>query len=177
MPSQRKPYTLHAALALALVGLAHPVAACYDGAGPHGPKRFIVKGDEAQDGKTGLIWKRCSLGTRLGTKAERGNRCAGEKAFVNLDRAVQLAKAEGNGWHVPSGPELESLIDVTCGSPVVDASVFPDIAPDDEGTANYWTTNEVGAANLIYYFDFMTGRADGHGRGFQLAVRLVRGGK
>jgi hypothetical protein len=163
--------------ALALVALAHPVAACYDGPTAHGPKRFIVKGDEALDGKTGLIWKRCSLGTKLGAKAERGNRCAGEKAFVNLDQAVRLAKAEGNGWHVPSGPELESLIDVTCGSPVVDASVFPDIVPDDEGTANYWTTNEVGAANLIYYFDFMTGRPDGHSRGFQLAVRLVRGGK
>ena len=120
-----------------------------------------------------MIWKRCSLGT----KAERGSRCTGEKAFVNLDHAMLLAKAEGNGWHVPSGPELESLIDVTCGSPVVDTSVFPDIEPDDEGAANYWTTNEVGAANLIYYFDFMTGRADGHSRGFQLAVRLVKNEK
>jgi hypothetical protein len=171
MPSQRKPSTLHAALAL--VALAHPVAACYDGPTAHGPKRFIVKGDEALDSKTGLTWKRCSLGTT----AERGNRCAGEKAFVNLDQAVQLAKAEGNGWRVPSGPELESLIDVGCGSPVVDVSVFPDIVPDDEGTANYWTTNEVGAANLVYYFDFMTGRPDGHSRGFQLAVRLVKSGK
>ena len=173
MPSQRKPSTLHAVLALALVALAHPVAACYDGPTAHGPKRFIVKGDEVLDSKTGLTWKRCSLGTT----AERGNRCAGEKAFVNLDQAVLLAKAEGNGWRVPSGPELESLIDVSCGSPVVDVSIFPDIVPDDEGAANYWTINEVGAANLVYYFDFMTGRPDGHSRGFQLAVRLVKSGK
>jgi len=40
--------------------------------------------------------------------------------------------------------------------------------------ANYWTTNQVGAADLIYDFDFMTGVADGHSRGFALAVRLVK---
>jgi len=179
MPDSRRSYSRPAAitLALALIALGQPAMACYDSPGPRGQKRFIVKGDEVLDSKTGLIWKRCSLGTKLGTKAERGNRCAGEKAFVSLDQAMQLASAEGNGWRVPSGPELESLIDVTCGSPVVDVSVFPDIAPDDEGTANYWTTNEVGTANLIYYFDFMTGRADGHSRGFQLAVRLVKSGK
>jgi hypothetical protein len=132
-----------------------------------------LKGDEAFDSKTGLTWKRCSLGTR----ADGGHGCVGEKAFVNFDQALLSAKAEGDGWHVPSGPELESLIDIGCGSPVVDASVFPDIRPDTEGAAEYWTTNEVGVANLIYYFDFMTGRADGHSRGFELAVRLVKKGK
>jgi len=157
-----------------LVILSHPsAAACYDRSGPSGQKRFILKGDEAFDSKTGLSWKRCSLGT----KADGGRGCAGEKAFVNFDQALRSAKAEGDGWHVPSGPELESLIDVSCGNPVVDVSVFPDIRPDDDGAAEYWTTNEVGVANLIYYFDFMTGRADGHSRGFQLAVRLVKKGK
>lgn len=158
-------------LTLGLVILSHPpAAACYDRSGFPTQKRFILKGNEAFDSKTGLTWKRCSLGTR----ADGTGRCAGEKVFVNLDQALRSAKAEGDGWHVPSGPELESLIDISCGSPVVDTSVFPDIRPDDDGSAKYWTTNEVGAANLIYYFDFMTGRADGHSRGFQLAVRLVK---
>jgi hypothetical protein len=158
-------------LTLGLVILSHPSAsACYDRSGLPAQKRFILKGNEAFDSKTGLTWKRCSLGT----KADGTGRCIGEKAFVNLDQALRSAKAEGDGWHVPSGPELESLIDVSCGSPVVDVSVFPDIRPDDDGSAEYWTTNEVGAADLIYYFDFMTGRADGHSRGFQLAVRLVK---
>jgi hypothetical protein len=157
-------------LTLILVLLSHPSAACYDRSSPSGQKRFILKGDDAFDSKTGLTWKRCSLGT----KAEGGRGCVGEKAFVNFDQALRSAKAEGDGWHVPSGPELESLIDISCGNPVVDVSVFPDIRPDIEGAAEYWTTNEVGVANLIYYFDFMTGRADGHSRGFQLAVRLVK---
>jgi hypothetical protein len=157
-------------LPLWLLVLSHPVTACYDRSGRSAQKRFILKGDEAFDSKTSLTWKRCSLGAQW----DGGRDCAGEKAFVSLDQALRLAKAEGDGWHVPSGPELESLIDVSCGSPVVDTSVFPDIGADDEGTAKYWTTNKVGAANLVYYFDFMTGRADGHSRGFQLAVRLVR---
>ena len=63
--------------------------------------------------------------------------------------------------------QLESIVDLGCGRPFADPAVFPDIRADDDGTANYWTTNEVGAANLIYYFDFMTGAADGRGRGFQ----------
>jgi hypothetical protein len=172
MPDRRKSYSHPAAIALALAILCEPALACYDGSSPRGPRRFIVKGDEAFDSKTGLTWKRCSLGMRM----EKGG-CVGEKAYLGLDQALQSVQAEGNGWHVPSGPELEGLIDVTCGSPVVDVSVFPDIAADDEGMAPYWTTNEVGTAKLVYYFDFMTGRADGHSRGFQLAVRLVRGGK
>jgi hypothetical protein len=157
-------------LTLWLVVLSHPSAACYDGLGLPAQKRFILKGDDAFDSKTGLTWKRCSLGT----KANGVRGCAGEKAFVNFDQALRAAKTEGDGWHVPSGPELESLVDISCGNPVVDVSVFPDIRPDIEGAAEYWTTNEVGVANLIYYFDFMTGRADGHSRGFQLAVRLVK---
>jgi Protein of unknown function (DUF1566) len=133
-------------------------------------QRFILNGGEAIDRKSGLTWKRCSLGMHWDGK--RG--CAGTIRFASLDEAIRLAKAEGLEWRVPSGPELESIVDVGCGRPVVDTAVFPDIRADDDGTANYWTTNEVGAANLIYFFDFMTGAADGHSRGFQLAIRFVK---
>jgi len=93
---------------------------------------------------------------------------------LGLDEAVQNAETLGGKWRVPSGPELESLIDRSCGSPVSDLSVFPDIQKDEDGEADYWTTNPVEMADLYYFFDFMTGQADGHTRGFQLAVRLVR---
>ena len=145
------------------------LAGCYDHANGV-QRRFSLNGGEAIDRKTGLTWKRCSLGSAW--DGRRG--CAGETRFVSLDEATQLAKAEGPEWHVPSGPELESIIDLGCGTPVVDTTVFPDIRADDEGKAQYWTTNQVGAANLVYFFDFMTGSADGHSRGFQLAVRLVK---
>jgi len=93
---------------------------------------------------------------------------------LDLDEAIKIAEKLGGKWRVPSGPELESLIDRSCGSPVADLRVFPDIQKDEDGEADYWTTNPVGMADLYYFFDFMTGQADGHTRGFQLAVRLVR---
>jgi hypothetical protein len=168
----RAAETMKLLLVLALLCVlpaAEALGGCYeriDGA----QRRFQLSGGEAVDRKTGLTWKRCSLGTVW--DGRRG--CAGETKFVSLDEAALLARAEGPGWHVPSGPELESIIDIGCGKPVVDTTVFPDVGADEDGTANYWTTNQVGAANLVYFFDFMTGAADGHSRGFPLAVRLVK---
>ncbi len=107
--------------------------------------RFVLNGADAFDRKTGLTWKRCSLGTAWDGKGG----CAGEMEFVSLDAAIERATAAGADWHVPSGPELESIIDTGCGTPMVDAKVFPDIRADDDGAAEYWTTNPVGAANLF----------------------------
>ena len=144
-------------------------ADCYGSA--HGVHhRFVLHGAEAFDRKTGLTWKRCSLG--MVWDDERG--CTGSIEFTSLDEAMRIAKTEAGDWHVPSGPELEGIIDTGCGTPVVDTRVFPDIRADGDGAAEYWTTNPVGTANLFYFFDFMTGAADGHSRGFRLAVRLVR---
>lgn len=144
-------------------------------------RRFILDGGEAYDTKTGLTWQRCSLGTRWDGK----HACIGDQVFASLDEAMgmadalakELGKELGRGWRVPSGPELEKIVDRSCGKPVVDQAVFPDIRPNDEGAAEYWTTNPVGVAELFYYFDFMTGLADGHSRGFHLAVRLVKTGR
>ena len=65
------------ALACALL-TKEALGGCYgsiNGARP----RFLLNGGEAIDQKTGLIWKRCSL------------------------EAIQFARTEGAGWHVPSG--------------------------------------------------------------------------
>jgi hypothetical protein len=161
------------ALILCLASPSVVFAVCYDRDGRGIQKRFALSGDEAFDTKTGLTWKRCSLGTTY----DGVSVCKGEKMFLGLDAAMRAAKETGDGWRVPSGPELESLIDRSCGSPVVDQAVFPDISADEDGEADYWTTNAVGMANLFYYFDFMTGRPDGHSRGYELGIRLVKTGR
>jgi hypothetical protein len=166
-----KTASIFAAAVLLLA--AKEATACYDSKDRGPQTRFVLHGGEAIDTKTGLIWQRCSLG--LAWDGRRG--CIGEVATIGLDEAEQKAKEAGLGWRVPSGPELESIIDLSCGSPVVDPHVFPDIRKDEDGEADYWTTNPVGMAGLFYFFDFMNGQADGHTRGFQLAVRLVRNGK
>ena len=152
---------------------AEEATACYGRTGHEAQTRFVLRGDEALDTKTGLVWRRCSLGLAWDGR----HSCVGRIAAVDLDDALRMAKETGAQWRLPAGPELQSIVDPTCGSPVVDVSVFPDIRRDEEGEADYWTTNPVGVANLFYFFDFMSGRADGHTRGYQLAVRLVRDGK
>jgi len=157
--------------ALLAIILASPsMAECYGRTGAQPQTRFVLRGGEALDSKTGLVWQRCSLGMTWDGK--RG--CQGERMSVGLDEAMKSAQKLGRLWRVPSGPELESIIDRSCGSPVVDVSVFPDIQKDEDGEADYWTTNPVGMADLYYFFDFMSGQADGHTRGFHLSVRLVR---
>jgi hypothetical protein len=155
-----------------LLSVSHSVADCYNRVNGS-QQRFVLDGGEAYDTKTGLTWKRCSLWTTWTAK----DGCTGEPTFASLKEAVRMAKEAGPEWRVPSGPDLKSIIDRSCGSPVVDKAVFPDIRPNEDGTAEHWTTNEVGAANLFYFFDFMTGQADGHSRGFHLAVRLVKTSK
>jgi hypothetical protein len=146
------------------------IAGCYGRTETRSQTRFVLRGGEALDTKTGLIWQRCSLGMTWDSK--RG--CLGEVMSVGLDEATKKAGELGGKWRVPSGRELESLIDRSCDSAVVDISVFPDVKKDEDGEADYWTTNPVGMAGLYYFFDFVSGRADGHTRGFQLSVRLVR---
>jgi hypothetical protein len=155
---------------LVVMPVSESMAGCYGRTDVRPQTRFILRGAEAVDTKTGLIWQRCSLGMTWDGK--RG--CVGEIMPVDLDEAIKRVEKLGGKWRVPSGPELESIIDRSCGSPVVDVSVFPDIQKNEDGEADYWTTNPVGMANLYYFFDFMSGQADGHTRGFQLAVRLVR---
>lgn len=154
------------------LSIGNAMADCYSRGDGRFQSRFVLRGPEAFDTKTGLTWQRCSLGMKWDGK--RG--CLGETMWLDLDEATKRAQELGGNWRVPSGPELQSIIDRSCGSPVVDVTVFPDIQKDEDGEADYWTTNPVGTADLYYFFDFMSGRADGHTRGFQLAVRLVRTG-
>jgi hypothetical protein len=157
------------AATLSLAAAKEAVAGC-EWINPVSP-RFILRGGEAVDLQTGLIWKRCSLGL---TWDDDRHGCVGEITKVGLDEALQKAKEAGPEWRVPSGPELQSIVVLTCGSPVVDIKVFPDIRSDEDGEDDYWTTNPVGVTNLFYCFDFMSGQRGRHTRDFQLAIRLVR---
>jgi hypothetical protein len=155
------------ALGIVSVSVLPSKAECYGRKVGERQTRFKVTEGEVEDTTTGLIWKRCSFGTEW--KGKGG--CVGQVAYLGLNEAIHSA---ADGWHVPTGPELESLVDVGCGTPVVDQSVFPDIRPDDEGHAKYWTTNAMGAAGLYWNFDFIDGQPDANSRGVQLAVRFAR---
>jgi hypothetical protein len=143
--------------------------------------RFILKGSDARDTRTGLTWQRCSVGMTWNDRQG----CTGQQTPMGLKEALKAAETAGSGWRVPSINELYSLIDKQCGKPPVDVKVFPDLRSNGKEELNseedkiYWTSSEssdLGIAGMIYYVDFTTGDVDVHSKGFSLAVRLVRSG-
>lgn len=138
-----------------------------------GKPRFEVSGNEARDRASGLVWRRCPLGSSW-VAAAGGGRCDGTVRYLSLDDAEAAMRAEGGGWRVPDVKELYELLDGNCGAKPFDTGVFPPVGDDDAERDGFWTTSAVGMGELWYFVDLGTGRADGHSRGFQLAVLPVR---
>jgi hypothetical protein len=135
--------------------------------------RFKIIGEEAYDRTTNLTWQRCSAGATWDRK--RG--CIGDPKMMSLADAKQLAANAGKPWRLPTIQELYSIVEPRCSNPAIDPEVFPGVKSLGEG-APYWSSSKINEMpRLFYYLDFMSGEADGHTKGFSLAVRLVRGGK
>lgn len=132
---------------------------------------FFLQGDEATDREHRLTWKRCAIG--MGWDAETRS-CSGEVRGLVLNEALDYARQEGDGWRVPTGEELETLIVETCEGPKIDAVAFPDIAASDFGEgAAFWTSTEA-IPDMFYFFDFTNGFFDMHSGGYHLSVLLVK---
>jgi hypothetical protein len=83
--------------------------------------RFVVSGGVVTDSWTGLFWQ--ALGPSSGyTWSGANNYCAG------------LVLSGYSDWRLPSVTELNSIVDNTRISPVVDLSVFPGTE-----SKSYWT--------------------------------------
>jgi hypothetical protein len=131
--------------------------------------RFEVQGAYAIDREAGLIWQRCTVGSRWINAG-----CQGEPQAMSLSEAKTNATKEGNGWRLPNARELATLIDTGCGNPAIDRRVFPGMIDDGEGAIPYWSNSPVGVANLIAFVDFANAQIDGHSSGFALFVRFVK---
>ncbi|WLQ16139.1 DUF1566 domain-containing protein [Hahella aquimaris] len=132
--------------------------------------QFVLKGEEAYDTKTGLIWSRCSMGLIW----REGAGCVGKVKISTLAGARHFAEQQGQGWRIPTIEELYSLVRRGCSEPAINAEVFPDVRDLGEGSP-YWSQTQVEEVPILYYFvDFMTGDIDGHTERFPLALRLVR---
>ncbi|MFO1118234.1 MAG: DUF1566 domain-containing protein [Beijerinckiaceae bacterium] len=151
----------------ALMLFAHGAsAACSD------PRRFVLDDDEARDTKTGLVWKRCSLGL---VWLDRDG-CRGEIAQAKLEAARAAAAKEGGGWRLPSADELLTLVMRGCGEPAIEAAAFPDVPLDVGGEGSlYWTSTPAGMLGMTITIDFRDGTYDMHSPGLGYYVRLVKG--
>ena len=60
------------------------------------PEKYLVfKGNEAEDGKTGLIWKRCAVGMDWD---QAKNTCADRPEYIKQQTAKEAAAVAGQGW-------------------------------------------------------------------------------
>ncbi|MGE3248408.1 MAG: DUF1566 domain-containing protein [Beijerinckiaceae bacterium] len=161
-------------LALFAGAAASALGACEPAGDGANSVRFAVSDAEVRDSRTGLIWRRCSLGLEW-----KGGACRGEMLRLSLEEAKKAAAALGAGWRVPTADELFGLVDRTCGEPALDVAAFPDVRASRTGEldgAMYWTVTPLGGIykGLYVTVDFTTGDYDGHSTGLFYAVRPVR---
>ena len=136
--------------------------------------RFVKKGNEVKDTKTTLIWQRCPVGQ---TWVEKKG-CIGIMRLMNLQEATSYIQAQPLSWRIPTIEELGSLVEPSCKTPVLNATLFGKTEETGEGAIFLSTTLYLegyeSMPSLYYTIDFMRGDVDAHTKSFVGALRLVR---
>ena len=131
---------------------------------------FVVKGPIVIDVLGGLDWMRCSIG-----QVWENDTCVGSVLlvpFASIDSLIARAQRNiGPDWRLPSREELERLIVVNAGPPMINQTVFPNTYPSLywTGDTNWLMPHEHWSIN--FFTGYAYGRAD-ENRNF--AMRLVR---
>lgn len=135
---------------------------------------LIAKEGEVVDKKSGLIWRRCSLGQEW----QKGKGCVGEIELIKRKEAENRARALGNGWRMPSIDELLTLVDERCKTPVISSTLFGKLHDTGEGanylSASIYLEGDEVLPTLFYTINYIDGSVDAHTKGYLGAVRLVR---
>ena len=140
---------------------------------------FIINGDgTVTDKKTDLTWMRCTLGHTWS-----GNYCAGTANIYSWQQAMNSAEgttfANYSDWRVPNVKELSSIVEMACGYPAINESIFPATIQSPPNyydssfiQPQYWTSTPSRSGDtgisVSFYFGY-------HGTRGQY-IRLVRGG-
>lgn len=91
--------------------------------------RYTDNGDgTVTDNQTGLMWKQCSEGvSSTTTVCDTGS--AGTYTWQDALTQARIVNSSGfaghNDWRVPNYHELASLIERSCYSPAINATIFP----------------------------------------------------
>jgi len=153
--------TLVLAAAMMLSGAARSVAEA---------STFMKRDHLVIDLTFGVEWLRCTVGT-----VWNGETCEGDPVRLTQEQigeAIRQANEQlGEGWRLPTLEELQGLVCDTCGTPMIDADIFPATPAEP-----YWT-GDVNAFSSRYYYsvNFFNGWTFGRFLPDKpLAVRLVR---
>ena len=125
------------------------------------------------DESTGLVWYQCRLGEMY-----EGGVCVGDESGVNWLETLNAAESfefEGfNNWRLPNIKELQSIIEYSCESPMLDPVVF--LIPQND---IYWsstpeTVNDGGLFQERAYYLNSTGRTGSDQKNETFSALLVR---
>ena len=173
-------------LLLALISLnlaAQTTQNCKNNALETAPaSRFTINSDgTVTDTQTSLIWARCPQGLS-------GAACTdGTLASLNWLEALALngtrptsvptGDTSGTDWRLPNVKELQSLVELSCFSPAINETVFPNTP-----TLTFWSASpNAFDASIAWGVNFNFGNVDFSNRSSNRSnvhsVRLVRGGQ
>lgn len=162
-----------------LVAIQSTAQTCNPNIAPSAPdSRYQGNGDgSVTDHATGLMWRQCSEG-------QGGDGCStGSAGYYTWQQALQIpATLNASGgyagyadWRLPNSKELESLVEVSCYAPAINANYFP-YTP----TGAFWSASphHAGGSGSVWYVYFDDGGAYAtYYRDYNNHVRLVRGGQ
>jgi hypothetical protein len=126
------------------------------------------------DTKTGLIWKQCTEGLS-DTHCATGN--ASTYTWQGALQQAQTVNTTGfagyKDWRVPNIKELDSIIEMQCYAPAINALIFPNTQSD-----YYWSASPVAfSSSNAWAVDFYYGYDYWYYKNSSNFVRLVRGGQ
>ena len=162
--------------ALVLCGLwaaPAPAVDCSNNIPPSNPDAvYVVHVDgTVTDTRTGIMWKQCVEGLS-GTDCTQGS-------ATQMSWAEALTHAEGHSfagfsdWRLPNITELHSLVEECRFSPAINTEIFPSTPSSYVWSGSPYVDSSGGAWGVDFYYGYASGR----GRGYDVGVRLARGGQ
>ena len=118
--------------------------------------------------RTTLEWQRCALGQRWDAAA---NGCAGRPASHTWTKTAKLAAKQSDGWRLPSGEELLTIVERCHDGPAINPQVFPNTP-----SALFWSASvDTGGLERAWSVSFFSGQSFRAGKSQNGRVRWVRG--
>lgn len=135
------------------------------------------------DGKTGLVWKKCSEGQVWNITTDTCDRMPMNYSWrLALDQAKNINTNIGFAgridWRIPNIKELASIVEDSCYFPAINLNVFPNTPSDAFWTSSFVAQHSYQDPNFrVWHINFEDGIDGNSGKDSGMYVRLVRGGQ
>ncbi|WP_246237621.1 DUF1566 domain-containing protein [Caldichromatium japonicum] len=145
--------------------------ACFKGLAETAPSTEFTQlegGAVVRHERTGLEWQRCALGQQWDAASKT---CAGRPTVHTWKEAVKQAEQTGDGWRLPTGDELMTIVERCHDGPAINPQVFP----NTPGVLFWSSSVDTGGVGRVWAVSFFTGQPFRVGTAQNGRVRLVRG--